>query len=393
MIIEIKGVEFENKGAHLMLVAIAQQLRQWWPNGQFALTHSAKASHAQRSTVASFRKINLRKHLLDLNFISYLLPIWLRSLLKRYGLVTEADIDMIIDASGFSYSDQWPSKVRIFHLQNELQRFDRHIKPYIFMPQAFGPFTTQVSRKRIARSFKYAAMICARERQSFLHIEELTGSITSLFQFDDFTNLADGFVPDSFDPESEWACIVPNKNMINSRNTSQAWLQRYESVLIGAIAHYRERGLKPFFLNHEGVEDGELIAKINGVLVEPIPVMVEFDPLAVKGIIGASRAVLCSRYHGCISAMSQGIACIGTSWSHKYELLYQQYQADGLLLKPNITDAELRAVIDLSLQPDSKEALRIREQALVLKDKSTAMWSKFQSVTDRYPLFKTSRSQ
>jgi colanic acid/amylovoran biosynthesis protein len=91
--------------------------------------------------------------------------------------------------------------------------------------------------------------------------------------------------------------------------------------------------------------------------------------------------------------MSQGIACIGTSWSHKYELLYQQYQADGLLLKPNITDAELRAVIDLSLQPDSKEALRIREQALVLKDKSTAMWSKFQSVTNRYPLFKTSSSQ
>ena len=393
MIIEIKGVEFENKGAHLMLVAIVQQLRQRWPNGQFALTHSAKASHAQRSSVASLRKINLRKHLLDLNFISYLLPIWLRSLLKRYGLVTEADIDMIIDASGFSYSDQWPSKVRIFHLQNELQRFDRHIKPYIFMPQAFGPFTTHVSRKRIARSFKYAAMICAREKQSLQHIEELTGSIASLFQFDDFTNLADGFVPDSFDPEAEWACIVPNKNMINPRNTSQVWLQRYESVLIGAIAHYRERGLKPFFLNHEGAEDGELIAKINGVLDDPIPVMVEFDPLAVKGIIGASRAVLCSRYHGCISAMSQGIACIGTSWSHKYELLYQQYQADGLLLKPNITDAELRAVIDLSLQPDSKEALRIREQALVLKDKSTAMWSKFQWVTDRYPLFKTSRSQ
>ena len=393
MIIEIKGVEFENKGAHLMLVAIVQKLRQRWPNGQFALTHSAKASHAQRSSVASLRKINLRKHLLDLNFISYLLPIWLRSLLKRYGLVTEADIDMIIDASGFSYSDQWPSKVRIFHLQNELQRFDRYIKPYIFMPQAFGPFTTQVSRKRIARSFKYAAMICAREKQSLQHIEELTGSISSLFQFDDFTNLADGFVPDSFDPEAEWACIVPNKNMINPRNTSQAWLQRYESVLIGAIAYYRARGLKPFFLNHEGAEDGELIAKINGVLDDPIPVLVEFDPLAVKGIIGASRAVLCSRYHGCISAMSQGIACIGTSWSHKYELLYQQYQADGLLLKPNITDAELRAVIDLSLQPDSKEALRIREQALVLKDKSIVMWSKFQSVTGRYPLFKTSSSQ
>ena len=71
MIIEIKGVEFENKGAHLMLVAIVQQLNSRWPQAMIALSHSSKASSAQRVAVASLRKIALRKHRLDLNALSF----------------------------------------------------------------------------------------------------------------------------------------------------------------------------------------------------------------------------------------------------------------------------------------------------------------------------------
>ena len=65
MIIEIKGVEFENKGSHLMLLAIIRQIRLWWPSAEFALTHSAKASPEQRITAAKFRKLNLRKNYID----------------------------------------------------------------------------------------------------------------------------------------------------------------------------------------------------------------------------------------------------------------------------------------------------------------------------------------
>ena len=393
MIIEIKGVEFENKGAHLMLVAIQQQLIKQWPKAKIALTSSSKASYLQRSSIAGFRKVNLRKHFLDLNLLAYFLPRSTRDWLMKKGLVTESDIDMIIDASGFSYSDQWPSKLRIYHLKNELERCHLYNKPYIFLPQAFGPFTNKISREWIAKSFKYAAMICAREAQSFRYIEELTGPISCLAQYDDFTNLVNGFVPNTFDTSLQWACIVPNNNMVNVRNTDKGWIESYESLLAKAIIYYKAKGLTPFFLNHEGKADEVLIDRVNRALDEPIRVVTEANPLAVKGIIGASKAVLCSRYHGCISAMSQGTACIGTGWSHKYELLYQRYHADGLLLKPNTTDAELRAVIDLSLQPDSKEARRIRKQALVLKVKSVAMWNKFESVIEHYPLFNASSTQ
>ena len=384
MIIEIKGVEFENKGSHLMLVAIIQQLNRRWPNAEIALTASAKACFADRASVASFRKLNLRKHRLDFNRISYFLPLWLRGWLNRKGVVTEVDINMIIDASGFSYSDQWPSKIRIIHLRNELRRFHLYSKPYIFLPQAFGPFTAESSRRHIASSLHYAAMICAREDESHQHLEKLTGTLPNLFKFGDFTNLCEGFVPSSFDVRQRWACIVPNKNMLNIRNTNAAWLRRYEIMLVEAIKCYRERGLWPFFLNHEGVEDGALISRVNGMLDEPIPVIAESDPLAVKGIIGVCEAVFSSRFHGCISAMSQGIACVGTSWSHKYVELYDQYAASSLLLQPENTYEDLKRIIDLSLDKDSKLHRRIANQAMILKSDTLSMWQRFHVIVLRY---------
>ena len=384
MIIEIKGVEFENKGSHLMLVAIIQQLNRRWPNAEIALTASAKACFADRASVASFRKLNLRKHRLDFNRISYFLPLWLRGWLNSKGVVTEVDINMIIDASGFSYSDQWPSKIRIIHLRNELRRFHLYSKPYIFLPQAFGPFTAESSRRHIASSLHYAAMICAREDESHQHLEKLTGALPNLFKFGDFTNLCEGFVPSSFDVRQRWACIVPNKNMLNIRNTNAAWLRRYEIMLVEAIKCYRERGLKPFFLNHEGVEDGALISRVNGMLDEPIPVIAESDPLAVKGIIGVCEAVFSSRFHGCISAMSQGIACVGTSWSHKYVELYDQYAASSLLLQPENTYEDLKRIIDLSLDKDSKLHRRIANQAMILKSDTLSMWQRFHVIVQRY---------
>ena len=393
MIIEVKGVGFENKGAYLMLVAIVAQLKLYWPEARIALSHSPNAFAVQRSSITSLRKIALRKHRLDLNWLSYWIPLAVRRNLVGWGWVTEADIDLLVDASGFSYSDQWPSKIRIIHLASELKRFNHHSKPYIFLPQAFGPFERESSCRRIASSFQFSAMVCAREHQSYQHVQSLTGPLPNLYQYGDFTNLAEGFVPQSFDHQTRRVCIVPNKNMLNLRNSNKAWLTRYESMLIEAIGLYRERGLAPFFLNHEGDEDGALIGRINTVLAESIPVITEIDPLAVKGIIGASEAVLCSRYHGCISAMSQGIPCIGTSWSHKYDLLYDQYGARSLLLQPETSYSELERIIDLSLQKDAELFRKISRQALALKAESNAMWAEFEAVVSRYSPFSGSSSR
>ncbi len=383
MIIELKGVEFENKGAELMLRAVLQRIQMYWPHAQIAMTPSPKAPYLLRASVGAWQKISLRKLYLDLNSASYFMPALLSRFFRRWGLVTEADIDVVIDASGFSYSDQWGPKMSIRHLAGELNRNHQHGKPYIFMPQAFGPFTDPKVRDQIKQSFPLAALVCAREADSFNHLFDITGEQSNLKQFGDFTNAVVGIVPEYLDRSTPLACIIPNKNMVNPRNKNGAWLATYEQTLLMAIDIYQQLGLTPFFLNHEGVEDGALITKLNSQLAKPLLVITEPDPLQVKGIISASHAVLCSRFHGCVSALSNGIACLSTSWSHKYERLYDDYQASSLLLKPDVSRVELQDIIQLSLATDNDLHRQIKTNALHYKQQTETLWLQVKEIIDQ----------
>jgi colanic acid/amylovoran biosynthesis protein len=387
VIIEIKGVGFENKGAHLMLLAIIEQVKTRWPDARIALARSCGTAE-QRAMVRALLKWSLRKSWLDLNAVAYFLPRWLRRALIGVGVVTEADLDVVLDASGFAYSDQWPATLRMWHLKRELRRCKKHRTPYVFLPQAFGPFSDKGTGADVATSFADATLICAREPQSRCHITACTGPLDNLAVYGDFTPLVEGHGPASVTlggkllPLAQAACIVPNHNMLSARNTHPEWVSRYPGMLIDAIEYYRELGLTPFFLNHEGAADSALIAAINSRL--PTPVVVENDPLRVKGLLGGAGAVLCSRYHGCISALSQGVACVGTSWSHKYDALYTDYGASELLLPPAVTTEQLRRVIDFSLDSGSGLAQRIRSRASVQKAASEAMWDLVQRTVDGY---------
>jgi colanic acid/amylovoran biosynthesis protein len=383
VIIELKGVEFENKGAELMLRGILQRIEQYWPNAEIALTPSAKSPYLLRCSVSAWQKISIRKMYLDLNGLTYFVPQVIKRYFKKWGVVTEADVDVIIDASGFSYSDQWEPKMSIRHLSAELNRAAQHNKPYIFMPQALGPFSDPKVRSQIQQSFPKAALVCAREADSYKHISTITGEFSALKQFGDFTNAVKGIVPDYIDTSKPLACIVPNKNMVNPRNKNKAWLAHYEQTLLMAVDIYQQKGLEPFFLNHEGAEDGKLIAKLNERLNHKLMVVNEPDPIKVKGIISACDAVFCSRFHGCISALSNNIACISTSWSHKYERLHEDYQAQELLLEPGTDRQSLEKLIELSLDKENELHQKIAAQALLFKDQTEELWLEVKSIIDK----------
>ena len=121
--------------------------------------------------------------------------------------------------------------------------------------------------------------------------------------------------------------------------------------------------------------------------------MVEQDALVAKGIIVASGAVFCSRYHGCVSALSAGIACIGTSWSHKYESLYAEYEANELLLNPAITPAECESIIELSVKKNSAVASRIAAQSIFQMERSNCMWDEFRQVVCQHGSFASMLSE
>jgi len=367
-----------------MLHSVLSRVHQYWPEAQIALSPSKKAPYLKRAKLATWQKISFRKLYFDFNEMSYYLPQSIKNWLKKWGIITEADIDMVIDASGFSYSDQWDPAMSIRHLAAEINRNAKHYKPYIFMPQAFGPFSATNVRNMIKASFKNAALICAREQDSFQHLHDITGDLPQLRIFGDFTNAQQGTLPEHFVDGQNKACIIPNKNMINPRNKNKSWLSSYKSMLINAIEIYQQQGLTPFFLNHEGIEDGQLIAEINQTLASPLVVITEDDPLAVKGIISNCKAVLCSRFHGCVSALSNNVACLGTSWSHKYERLYDGYQANQLLLSPQITKDELAALIALTLDDNNEIHQNIKTNAAHFKNETEQLWLKVIDASQKF---------
>ena len=381
MIVEIKGVEIENKGSYSMLLAILEGLKHEEQDIQFALRVTRKFPAKELRNIPAHRKISFRKSILDLNILCYFIPPRLRKYMKNaFGLVTEADISLVLDASGFSYSDQWSAVIRIYHLHNELRRFKKHRKEYVFLPQAFGPFTRKFSCRMIANSFKYASIICPRDSRSQNYILRVTGPLSNLRLRSDFTNLLPAASPPLGLLETNAVCIIPNANMTNPRNAHGNWLQRYEDILLISIAYYRELGLKPFFLNHGGCEDTSIITRLNAKLKLPLKIISETNPHVIKGIIAASDAVLCSRYHGCVSALSQGIACIGTSWSHKYDELYDQYNASKLLLQPDVSERDCKKTIDQSLAFGSEIHSRIQAQAIEHKVGTLEMWETVNSL-------------
>lgn len=377
MLIEVKGVQFVNKGAELMLHAVLQQMQQHWPQAQLVLAPNPNSPYAARARLGALQRMPMRKGGIDLNGISRFIPQRLRRWLRNnLGLVFAVDIDVVLDASGFAYGDQWPLANTAF-LCAELRRFAAWGKPYILLPQAFGPFNRPAEQQLLATDLKLAALICAREETSFGHVANLAGNVSTLVQFADFTNLVSGVQPGYYAADGQKVLIIPNSNMTSHRNQHSNWQHNYLPMLCNAVQVIREMGLTPVLLNHEGRDDGAICNAVQQY-DQAVEIINEADPLKVKGIIGASKAVICSRFHGCVSALSQGVPCLGTSWSHKYERLFDEYGQPEALLSAGVTAMQLKQKLLQAINNADSPLIAARRAALKLR--SEQLWQQVAAV-------------
>jgi colanic acid/amylovoran biosynthesis protein len=376
VLVEVKGVQFANKGAGLMLHAVVDRLREMVPGVEFALTPGPNAPFHRIAAVGAWQRLRVPGAPLDVDALSYRLPMRLRRAARRYGVVTEAEVHAVLDASGFAYGEAW-GDVPLVATAREIERLAHRGKPYVFLPQAFGPFGDSAATRRFGQALASAAVICARDARSHEHLSRIAGPAAGRIEtYPDFT-LA---VPGDAHAAVRWkvdratALVVPNAEMQGPRNPDTAARSGYAPLLEALARRLRELGYAPRVLNHEGAADAPLCDALN-VAVGGDPVIEEDDPVAVKGIIGAAGVVVSSRFHGCANALSQAVPCLATAWSHKYGELFSDYGVGEYVLGSADTATALSRLDGLVAGREAVRA-RLEERQAELVARTGLMWTR-----------------
>jgi polysaccharide pyruvyl transferase WcaK-like protein len=383
LLVEIKGVQFRNKGAYLMLLACLQGLKTL-NNTELVLSPGPNLPYRERALLGAWQKVSFRRKALDLTPWFGKLPGSLRNMMKRYGMVTERDVDVILEASGFAYGDQWPLKF----LQNtarEVIRFKEAGKPFVFMPQAFGPFTSDESKAAMRDIIHSAALIYVRDPVSFSHLQSCEANLPDTVKLTpDFTVGLKGHSTTALpEIEGKFAALIPNSKVVSKFNHANAEAERtnYVEAFAAAANQLVELGYAVVLVNHEGKEDQLLCQEI--ARLAPCEIIQIEDPLAVKAFIGQSSVAISSRFHGAINALSQGVPCIATSWSHKYHAMMSDFgMADYCLEK--LSAVSLTQKVSQLLAEQEEIAPRLAENAAKLKQKNQTMWQGLYKTLDKY---------
>src|SRR5690606_6269956 len=138
---------------------------------------------------------------------------------------------------------------------------------------------------------------------------------------------------------------------------------------------------RPFVLVHEGQNDLRLAEQLSAA-VGGINIIRESGALEIKGILGACSGTLGSRFHGLVSALSQGVPALATGWSHKYQMLFEDYGFPDGLLQVTGDKAEIRRKLDLVTDQQEQVRTLIQTRAGQLKQQSQQMWQEVFALID-----------
>ena len=381
LFVEIKGVQFRNKGAYLMLLASLEGLKGIARPVELVLSPGPNLPYPERARLGAWQKLSFRRGGLDLTPMIGKLPGAVQRLFNRYGMVSEKQIDLVLEASGFAYGDQWPLRF----LQNtakEVVRFAKAGKPFVFMPQAFGPFKTEDSKAAMRDIINHARLIFVRDPVSLQHLQSCVPNLPdSVVLTPDFTVGLTARPNDEIPViNGPYAALIPNNKVVSKFNHAGAEQLRndYITAFAAAANTLAGAGMQCVLVNHEGKEDAELCAEI--AAKAPCQIVQIEDPLAVKAFIGKAELAISSRFHGAVNALSQGVPCIATSWSHKYHAMMTDFGM-GDYCVAELSEQNLLDALEQLLDNKTALAAEVKQKAAALKQQNAAMWQRlYQSI-------------
>ncbi|KAB7528666.1 hypothetical protein F8C76_12455 [Flagellimonas olearia] len=384
MNILVIGGHFFNKGAHLMLKSVIDELGK---HPQYKLYLSPCAGTKEQIRELGYNTIDYPlKHVSDFRGFNLFFRFGsvLKYLRKQYrGELKMNNIHAVLDISGFAYSDQWGVKT-IKNANVLIQYFKKNKAKFIFLPQAFGPFSGKVIQENMVKAIESSDLVVARDKNSLDMLLSLTNN-EKIKLFPDITINISSSNKEKF-LYSNYTCIVPNERMLDQGR--EYWPEGmylnyvYKSIdlLLAETDH------KIILLIHDkGKGDTDLANSIKQKYedIERVVVYYEEDTLLLKSIIGGANMIIGSRYHALVSALSQNVPSLGLGWSHKYNMLFDEYSiSDFSFEKPNNELYEIKMKNLLNKEFKNNLVERISKSNKILKEKNKQMWTEVKGILD-----------
>jgi colanic acid/amylovoran biosynthesis protein len=381
--ITLSGVETKNKGAELMLYAILQEIERRFPDAIVYLHENSirqGLDYIQTNLDLRYKPINRIQHHYERFHI--------RSIARRLHIdqVHLDDVyavhgaDYFINASGFLVSDQWNLNDYTVKKWNLLLKRNKAAgTKIIFLPQAFGPINKENTLKLLSSINQYADIILPREKVSWNYIN--SSGIVDMNKvkiFTDFTSLVDGEFPAKYYNMKDGICIIPNVRMVD-RGTMK--MDDYISLIDLIIKTAQKKNKPIYLLNHEGPGDEHLAYQIQSTVGKEIEVVTGLNALEVKGMISSAYLVISSRFHGVASSLNTCVPFLATSWSHKYEELFNDYKQHDCVLPLDNFKIAIQMVNNLM---DENKNLEIRKSLQEIKpqiqNETRKMWKEIWSL-------------
>jgi polysaccharide pyruvyl transferase WcaK-like protein len=410
-IVQLRNVGFVNKGAELMLHTVVRRFAERHPRIRPCI-HYSIGTAAQRRKLGLLDVVWIEHHRipgvrpLANAFAVYSasrgsVPARLRedhtvshernpgSFMRKVNSLKQAradtsvlgsQVDVVLDMSGFAYGDAWSPKAAEV-ATSYYRRVGERGGKVVLMPQQLGPFERPEARVAFRRLSAHCNLIYARDRASFEAASPVVEDPAVLRLAPDFTILQQGRRIQANANEGS-ACVIPNFKMLTE--TTEDARKAYPEFLRRCVQALRQREVPCFVLVHEFSGRDHQIARELNDAVGGIEIVTEADPLRIKGIIGASFITIGSRFHGLVSALSQAVPSLATSWSHKYEFLLEDYACQEFLLSPTCSDSELSEALSRIVECPSRQAVKanLQQRNALLVQRVEAMWSEIDDLIE-----------
>lgn len=366
-----KGGNFSNKGDEAMMHTVQRELTKRLPGVNFILWTSKesleKAHACGLLASASYGTLFQRACRLA---GACAIDADVRRAIRLHRSTAEAiagikGIDCVVDFSGFNYSDEWGIRC----VRSGLAWADycnKHGRPYICLPQAWGPFQLPAIAKGTRQLYRYSSLVYARDKISLSFLKELIGpdsdnvkiapDMAFLFSGERREAGRQALLSLGIDIEaSPIVGIAPNMRVYERCNGLGAG-NEYIQMLIRIAEHCIHAWDASILLLPHMFSLSERVGKDDRFLCGLIKAGVSdsdrcstirtYLPASlIKSVESQLDFMIGSRFHSCVFALASGVPAVALGWSHKYPELMKLVGLDGNALIH--TDFDERRVLML----------------------------------------------